>query len=553
MISFNTLLRHLPSLNIRLGHATNSSSTHSVVFARSHEADFLLEEGFGWDNFVASSPESKVHYLAGQVWSHLGHRLSPQVRLALVDKFVYEGSGVPCPPQTDEYGEFPHTVDHQSVWALPQLQGSRSGYCAPAQDTTLNLEFVRDLRDYLISPEIVVFGGNDNDDAAPSLPNDAVRTLPFARDMGASGTPCNDWIARRATGKIWVLFDRTHGTRLTLDLTPGQAAVSRQEPHPAVPNLADIKITDKCSIGCSFCYQGSTISGRPASLYGLAQVAHALRSLGVFEVALGGGEPTEHPDFSQVLETFWSQGLSVNFTTRSTEWLSTPLLGIVLRYCSAWAYSVTTAQEVRDYWDKWLHARNAWWEGLRPEQQRTHQEKFHNPNLLYLHVVMGTVSREEFEGILVEAARHGAFTITLLGYKTDGRGHNHPKIEYSWLGEVLSRYTGEDAERHMRIGVDTPLAQEMAETLPALGVDRRLYRLAEGFDSVYIDAPAGKVCTASYGAGRSRCSRLWTPEARPAALKDPYAHVKELELSPVTIAGTILSHFTAQRDGAVLA
>ena len=51
---------------VRLGFATNSSSTHSIIVlpsARSEEPNMGLGS-FGWDNFVLKREDSKKHYLA---------------------------------------------------------------------------------------------------------------------------------------------------------------------------------------------------------------------------------------------------------------------------------------------------------------------------------------------------------------------------------------------------------------------------------------------------------------------------------------------------------
>ena len=53
--------------NIRFGFATNSSSTHSIVFVSpntSIEDSEITDNEFGWGNFVCASKESKQHYLA---------------------------------------------------------------------------------------------------------------------------------------------------------------------------------------------------------------------------------------------------------------------------------------------------------------------------------------------------------------------------------------------------------------------------------------------------------------------------------------------------------
>ena len=84
------------------------------------------------------------------------------------------------------------------------------------------------------------------------------------------------------------------------------------------PELADISISNRCSKGCSFCYRDSRPDG---GLMTLDAYRYALDSLTspvwgpVFQVALGGGEPLEHPDFLEMLDITKQRGIVANFTT----------------------------------------------------------------------------------------------------------------------------------------------------------------------------------------------------------------------------------------------
>lgn len=514
------IFQFLPAYNVRIGRATNSSSSHSIILTGKKMRDQLVGGSYGWDQFIAASPEARLHYLAGQVWSHFSE-LPAQARLAMLKQYVYDGTQVEC-PELDSYGDFRHAVDHQSVWSLPQLAGNNSG-------VTINLEFLADLRDWILSPGVVVLGGNDNGEP-PEPPPDAVTLQAFGTDQGPPGYHGNDWVAKRVTGKVWVLFNRSNGSRRTINLTPG-GKTEAPEPRPDTPNLVDLKITDKCSIGCKFCYQGSTKAGKHATYYHLVQIGNALQKLGVFEVAIGGGEPTEHPEFCNILGCFKRLGLAVNFTTKSTAWIKDDTkFDEVQRAASAWAYSVGSRAELDSYIETLQQALTKWGDGLsRTEEHGLGGLCYPSYDRHYIHVTMGTVTREEFRKIL-EGAKQ--LSITLLGYKQDGRGSKFEKIPYDWLEEELARFKQEHAWQFTQIGVDTPLAQELGEALPRLGVNPNLYRLDEGFDSVYIDGVAGTVHTASYGVGRTNWSSLWTGT-------DPY-------LDGSVLANLVQSHFQNQ-------
>jgi len=85
-----------------------------------------------------------------------------------------------------------------------------------------------------------------------------------------------------------------------------------------VPELADISISNRCSKGCSYCYKDSTPDGNVMSVEEYCQVLDSLCSPvhgTVFQVAIGGGEPLEHPDFYRIVDETVKRGIVLNFTT----------------------------------------------------------------------------------------------------------------------------------------------------------------------------------------------------------------------------------------------
>lgn len=62
--------------------------------------------------------------------------------------------------------------------------------------------------------------------------------------------------------------------------------------RPSAPYLMDIKVTNKCNAGCPFCYQDSVPDGGHANLRDLVRVLGTLKHY-PFQIAIGGGEPTE--------------------------------------------------------------------------------------------------------------------------------------------------------------------------------------------------------------------------------------------------------------------
>ena len=84
------------------------------------------------------------------------------------------------------------------------------------------------------------------------------------------------------------------------------------------PELADISVSNRCSKGCDFCYRDSRPDGALMSLADYEFVLDSLTSpiWGTpFQVALGGGEPLEHPKILEILDATRRRGIVVNFTT----------------------------------------------------------------------------------------------------------------------------------------------------------------------------------------------------------------------------------------------
>ena len=95
------------------------------------------------------------------------------------------------------------------------------------------------------------------------------------------------------------------------------------EAKPLFPESIDLKITDYCDAGCAFCHEKSTIQGRHASFDSIMQIVEGLPR-GV-EIAIGGGNPLDHPELADVLGELHGRGLVANMTVNAIH-LADPLL-----------------------------------------------------------------------------------------------------------------------------------------------------------------------------------------------------------------------------------
>lgn len=83
-------------------------------------------------------------------------------------------------------------------------------------------------------------------------------------------------------------------------------------PHPVFPESIDLKITNYCDRQCPFCHEESTTSGVHAPTNRILDIVGNLPS-GV-EIAIGGGNPLDHPDIVPIASEMNGMGLVPNMT-----------------------------------------------------------------------------------------------------------------------------------------------------------------------------------------------------------------------------------------------
>lgn len=105
------------------------------------------------------------------------------------------------------------------------------------------------------------------------------------------------------------------------------------------PALADIQITAKCNLHCPHCYANSMPDGGNIFWKDLILALDNFSSAGVFQVALGGGEPTLHPNFTQILKEVRKRKMIPNLTTNGKE-LTEKIAKDMGDYCGAVALSI---------------------------------------------------------------------------------------------------------------------------------------------------------------------------------------------------------------------
>lgn len=122
----------------------------------------------------------------------------------------------------------------------------------------------------------------------------------------------------------------------------GKSIIIEKEPfqfRERGPLLLDVSITNRCYRQCEFCYRRSNDSGKDISLEDYRVVLSEAKKCGVQQIAIGGGEPTVHPEFIEILRETFESGIVPNYSTNADA-LNDEIINATKKYCGAIAISV---------------------------------------------------------------------------------------------------------------------------------------------------------------------------------------------------------------------
>lgn len=451
--------------SVRLGHANNSSSMHSILIGCPCREDLNYDEMDGpyysrAPFFHLVSVGEKMKYFAIQVRDALMSDMGIDTAVQVASEIT--GMDFSYLANQTEYGQV-GCIDHKSRWSFP---GN-------------SVEFIKEFCAFIKRPDVTIRGGGDEYELPDNFldGDENEKYVHPIYDAIADRYGSSD-LAFRVDGEWTVLYNRRTGAKIRFsgnDHAPEYLASS-------LPELIDVKITDWCGHGCKFCYQGSTRAGEHAPLDRIKEIANACGRMGVFEVALGGGEPTAHPDFPAILRAFKAAGVTPNFTTFNMDFAeNAESRAAVVECCGSFAVSSLdpkTLERVKEW-------NNDWDNRVKASVQ----------------VVMGGHPEDDVLRAISLFVRNRSTRLTFLGYKTTGRGDGfkrHP------TGQVLSAIKYAFETQGFEFGADTLFVQENRGMLDAMGVSEKLRVGEEGCFSMYVDAVEQRIAPHSYGPTRTR-------------------------------------------------
>lgn len=259
----------------------------------------------------------------------------------------------------------------------------------------------------------------------------------------------------------WLIQNQSSGTIVRVNFD-----YSAKTHKGGFPQLVDLKITDFCDFGCKFCYQSSTKEGVHAKYWdskcGISDIIDILAENNVISVALGGGEPTKHPDLIQILEKLKSKNIVVGMTTKNFDLADHPRIEEIKKLTNSIAVSCNSIADI----------------GKAAELQT----KLGYSIEIYVQIILELHSIDVLTRMLEHCKEKRLFRVTLLGYKDFGFGSNIKVNDMSpeWINVIK--------KSGVHIGVDSCLAQKWGNQLKQAGVDEKYLVAEEGKFSCYIDA-----------------------------------------------------------------
>jgi len=184
---------------------------------------------------------------------------------------------------------------------------------------------------------------------------------------------------------------------------------------PEFPENADVKITDKCSQGCPFCYEGCTKKGEHAYLmcedgtFG----QHWMYTLKPYtELAINGND-LDHPDLDKFLLKMQSMKIIVNITVNQNQFMKhLDYLRYLTKYKMIYGLGVSLVNsDDEDFFDALSEFPNA-----------------------VVHTIAGILTSKDICRLMYRKCK-----VLILGYKTLGRGIAYKENAYNHVQDYIKQ------------------------------------------------------------------------------------------------------------------
>ena len=239
------------------------------------------------------------------------------------------------------------------------------------------------------------------------------------------------------------------------------------------PLIVDLKITDYCTYGCKFCYQGSNRNGKHADIKTIYDIIDVLSENDVVQIAIGGGDPLEHPNIIEICDYISSKGMVPNISTRNYD----SALSLIEYISGGIGISISSYKEYQDFMNKFTLVSNL-----------SGNDKYIYTSKIKLHLIPELMDQDELYDIL---SKDNKFDILLLGYKPPKNFNIQPKkINIKEIFNTIS-------SNFNYVEIDTQLYRRYSEELSEVEYVKNAFSI-EGVISKYVNAVDRFVSPSSY-------------------------------------------------------
>lgn len=434
--------------NLRKGFATNSSSTHSIIFKNKKEVledlnifDFNYYERY--TKTIASTRKAKLKYILAYIYDDEN----------LVERLL------PIFPEIKEY--FPlikkNFIDEDNF----EFGGCYRGALYDKENQQFSFEHICNI---INNDNIAIIGGSDEQEFVYDLEDTHKKIeLPYFDDP--------KYISFK-NGNYWIYYKDMYKK----SMIKFRCTVQDHELTPEYPELIDLKITNKCSHKCSFCYQDSTTQGLHADPSLIRSLVSTLQI--PTEFAVGGGNILEHPQLKEIFYIIKNKNkhiLNITLNNKDVWCLNHAQIDIINEYVDGIGISVSKNNDIGNFFNI--------------------IDKFKN-KYITCHLIPEIIGYDETVKIMQTLKNthitNIRFNVLFLGAKFLGRAQNLTlnKFTSNQLKKIFKEY-GND------IGVDTSFINHY-ESFFEKNYDDIFFTKQEGEFSMYIDAVEGKCYKSSY-------------------------------------------------------
>lgn len=233
----------------------------------------------------------------------------------------------------------------------------------------------------------------------------------------------------------------------------------------------DIKICDKCNMGCKFCHEGSTPDGKLGDIMNekFIETLHPYQ-----EVALGGGNVLEHPDLIPFLYKLKDLKVITNITLNQIHFENNiDLVDMMIKEKLIYGLGISLVNPTDNFIEKVQRYPNA-----------------------VIHVINGVLTKQQIEKLSDQNLK-----MLILGYKHLRRGVNYLEDNNEMISENQKMLYNvlPDMVNHFKVISFDNLAIEQLDVKRLLSEEewKEFYQGDDGTSTYYIDMVERKFAKSS--------------------------------------------------------